>query len=615
MNYIFLFSLDASWCPAIVFIIFIILASDSDFAKGVLGFIAALIVVVLLGYFVITNGSPVCYWFAGSLFLLGVFQFLKYRSDLQDKKKSKDGKRSFRSLLAKGFRDALACISVGIAVVLITQIGLRTVFYFVSDDRVKFVEDTLYNFRIWLKGWLEYSVLLKTLIVLLILVIILPQARLIARYSKIRNWAERLFLVLVTVTSFTFFSAEGISAYRVEWTKARKGQAREAFEKRKNAQLKLMAMAYIDQEIRESTKRTKEDLKKLLIPPSPNPSPSSGNTKPSPNSPNNSSPPSVVVPSWNITITNPPKIYIASGEIKRLSPSDYGKYLGKEFVPAFASNESSTSIWIPSGGDEQAIKEKTENNADKIARRLQSDESPNPTLEELKTFEAETAKISARAIETENAFLEIFKNGVEELANVSDDNVLKPFVKALIESVSEFLVKAVFPKTLDSFEKAKQWVKAFREKNNQIKENTQKVSWRDKLSELFLSPKEVAVRAEQERKERERQEEIERKENEKLAEIRKREFENLSQQTPQPPASLTKVKTALVKWRYAVLRSEPKPNSAKLGVISKIEPIYLIMRDPVSSEWVQVYTVDKKVGWVKEVELIMADGSCICKFP
>ena len=70
----------------------------------------------------------------------------------------------------------------------------------------------------------------------------------------------------------------------------------------------------------------------------------------------------------------------------------------------------------------------------------------------------------------------------------------------------------------------------------------------------------------------------------------------------------------MIKNRYAVLRKEPSFSGEKLQVISKIEPLYLVSRSPENSSWVKVLTVDKKLGWIHEAELSLADGSCICKY-
>lgn len=238
----------------------------------------------------------------------------------------------------------------------------------------------------------------------------------------------------------------------------------------------------------------------------------------------------------------------------------------------------------------------------------QSKSDQNPTIEELTNANDDLRKAATAIAEAEAGFVEIIKNIIEESAGTSDSSILKPFAKAMIDAFSETLVKTTIPNTVTSLGRAREWVQA--RINKPESSDPMNLNWKDRLARLFMNKSQLADDDRRREDDAKRFAEIEEARNLKnaarrLAELQKKDKLN-------DVFNPLKALQVLVRGNYAILRATPEDNGRPLVTLYSSEPVTFITRESSDGGWVQVRTVDDKIGWIRIDDAIERDGSCVC---
>jgi hypothetical protein len=147
-------------------------------------------------------------------------------------------------------RDGIACVTLGVAIVVVAQLGFWIVDR-VSPDAVRAAEVWLSSAR----GAMERVISLRNLLIAIaaatVLALLIPQSWALSRFSRARDIAAAVYLVLLTVTSFTFFSAVGVAKGEMNWNAKLRTDLNETLEKRDRAFAEAAGAAWTEQKLRE----------------------------------------------------------------------------------------------------------------------------------------------------------------------------------------------------------------------------------------------------------------------------------------------------------------------------------------------------------------------------
>src|SRR5262245_58195853 len=175
-----------------------------------------------------------------------------------------DRKRILRPLLELTLRNlakAAAYVAIGIAIVCAAQIGLLFMEQ-ISTDALRETELFLSDTRLFLHDVLGLQNLLIALGVLVAVTMLFPRSQLMAHTLKARSLVGRAYLVLLGVTSFTFFSTVGIRAQEQAWQKQARYEARQALTEAEQLRREIAGIAWT---IRQNTvERAKAGVGSLL---------------------------------------------------------------------------------------------------------------------------------------------------------------------------------------------------------------------------------------------------------------------------------------------------------------------------------------------------------------
>jgi hypothetical protein len=150
--------------------------------------------------------------------------------------------------IGRSARDAAAYVTLGIALVCLAQATLQGLFWRVSESTVYRIELDLIAFQrhVATTVGLGLGPLAIVLAILIVISVTWPHLPVMAQFSRLQRLGGRVLIVLTTLTSFTFFSANDVSSGRTLWlARIERTVAREAT----HAQGRLAAAALLERRI------------------------------------------------------------------------------------------------------------------------------------------------------------------------------------------------------------------------------------------------------------------------------------------------------------------------------------------------------------------------------
>lgn len=171
-----------------------------------------------------------------------------------------DRKRILRPLLELTLRNlakAAAYVAIGIAIVCLAQISLLFMEQ-ISTDALRETELFLSDTRLFLHDVLGLQNLLIALGVLVAVTMLFPRSQLMAHTLKARSLVGRAYLVLLGVTSFTFFSTVGIRAQEQAWQKQARYEARQALTEAEQLRREIAGIAWTEEYVKTLSNEQKQ---------------------------------------------------------------------------------------------------------------------------------------------------------------------------------------------------------------------------------------------------------------------------------------------------------------------------------------------------------------------
>lgn len=371
-----------------------------------LGF-AALAVAVYVAW----AAWPVSFWLAVALGGAWALRGLKRASE----QRISFGHRLVTSL-AGGLRDAVLCVAAGLGLVVLAQVLLQSIDYVVPET-VRAWEEGVAEAHRWLAFALslDFSVLIRTLLILLLLTVLWPRLRPVGRLTQVRKWGGRLLIVLTTVTSFTFFSSVAVATYERDWVAKRRGEFHQAVDAIEKARRELVAVAWIERSVRGLPPETRADLRDLIR-----------RAREQPES----------APFLRETAERlarqAPRISIAK-DSQRIGASAPDRELG-----ATEDAVERARTWLTSREGTASL----------------------PTLRDLRICRAEAERLEVVRAEAETALTEIVKAGLGELVPREWDPLVRTFAKSVMGAVTKTTLGEVFPRRITDLATAASWLMA-----------------------------------------------------------------------------------------------------------------------------------------------------------
>jgi len=171
-----------------------------------------------------------------------------------------DQKRILRPLLEltlSNLAKAAGYVGIGIAIVCLAQISLMFMEQ-ISTDALRETERFLSDARLFLHNVLGLENLLIVLGVLVAITMLFPRSQLMAQTLKARAVFARVYLVLLGVTSFTFFSALEIRAQEETWQTKVRYQAQQAVTEAEQLRREIAGVAWIEEYVKTLSPEQKQ---------------------------------------------------------------------------------------------------------------------------------------------------------------------------------------------------------------------------------------------------------------------------------------------------------------------------------------------------------------------
>jgi hypothetical protein len=200
---------------------------------------------------------PVSIW----LFLAFIAHWMLRTATDRLKRARKQGRysllRTVAEALAKSLAQAIAYFGFGVFLVAIAQIALLAVSRSIDPSNVKSIEESLsWSFRA-LTQVFSFHNFLVAMIGLALVAVLVPRNNVIGRFLTVRKWVTKLSLVLLGVTSFTFFSAVQGKNADAEWRRIEQYKARVTLKNIDDDIRDVTAATWVEDEVRrlDSAKR------------------------------------------------------------------------------------------------------------------------------------------------------------------------------------------------------------------------------------------------------------------------------------------------------------------------------------------------------------------------
>ncbi len=161
-------------------------------------------------------------------------------------------------------RDGIACVTLGVAIVVAAQLVLWIVDH-VSPAAVRAAEVWLSSARGAMERVISLRNLLIALAVATVLALLIPQSWALSRFSRARDLAAAVYLMLLTVTSFTFFSGLGIANGEMTWNAKLRSDMNEALAERDRTFAEAAGAAWTEQKLRELTEDERTAIQAFFV--------------------------------------------------------------------------------------------------------------------------------------------------------------------------------------------------------------------------------------------------------------------------------------------------------------------------------------------------------------
>jgi len=304
---------------------------------------------------------------------------------------------------------ALIYVGVGIAIVSLVQIGLSLVSH-VSPPILREAELILSDVRAWLNELLGFEKLLIALGLLLAAVMLFPRSRLMTRMLKARTVLGRAYLVLLGLTSFTFFSGVGVELREERWQRQARFEAHKNLVEADQLSREITSIAWVEETIKQLPDEQRQAASRFFV-----------------------------------------------YAVKQLSPTNEIKELARRLA-AVAPDVESRKVDIVKAGavGGGGIDPRMEVHINSSGSIVQHDA---PTLRQVEVAVVEASNRRARLAAVRTAAIEAAAEGLANLVASGQRPLAKEFVEELVASLSRGSLSRIVPR-VDNFDAAKAWVQA-----------------------------------------------------------------------------------------------------------------------------------------------------------
>ena len=188
----------------------------SDESGSVMGLIG-IGLVIWIGF----EGWPVTWWLGVAGASYWVLLKLKEKYAAQPETTFR---RSLWNAILSGTTTSCGYFAIGIACVWIAQLLSQLVGNFISDQTVHAAEDMLAQSQYLLRAAFAPAYVVVVLVVLVTMTFVAPELKLAARFGRLRRYVSRAGATLAGITSFTFFTAAGVTATEGAWVAERRSE-------------------------------------------------------------------------------------------------------------------------------------------------------------------------------------------------------------------------------------------------------------------------------------------------------------------------------------------------------------------------------------------------------
>jgi hypothetical protein len=127
---------------------------------------------------------------------------------------------------AKALSETVIYVGLGVFLVAIVQATLRIIGRLVDPSQLRRAEEALSSTHELLSSYLDLRTLAIGLAVAWLVTLAIPRSEIVRHFVTLRSAAARVSLVLLGVTSFTFFGALELLRLDREWRQAERARAR-----------------------------------------------------------------------------------------------------------------------------------------------------------------------------------------------------------------------------------------------------------------------------------------------------------------------------------------------------------------------------------------------------
>jgi hypothetical protein len=203
---------------------------------------------------------PVSAWFGFCLFGGWLLRELAASTFPADKDAPYAILRPTLRLALQNLSKAILYVGLGIGLVGLIQTALFVADE-VSPEGLRKAELFLSDLRQAMGGVLGLEKLLIALGVLILISMLFPRSRLMAQMLRVRTGLGRIYLVLLGITSFTFFTAMDVQFHEEKWHREARVQARLNLDKAEQLSREVASFAWVE----ESAKSLADDQRAAAV--------------------------------------------------------------------------------------------------------------------------------------------------------------------------------------------------------------------------------------------------------------------------------------------------------------------------------------------------------------
>ena len=386
---------------------------EDDVIGIIVSVISILIVVTLLiiGFY----SWPVSLWLIFAIITSLILKNIHSKNSIKSNYYTPNKNIFFKESYYFAIKNLLEC-SIGVVIGLSIIVIVQALLCFLSDkievETVLYYEIMLSSLNQKFDSLLGIKYFIFSIVLLLFLTIFFPNIPLLNKYMKVRDYLNKLTIVIATLISFSFFSIQSISNYEKTWIASFAKIMSDRISKIEKLQREVTSLKWIEMEIDLMPYKTKCYLKEV----------------------------------FNISSKKADSKIILNRIIERISKS----------IPMIDNSEVEKINSIDSvlkkeiGYIEKIQKKYNDNNKNSTRQKLY--------LNDLKHIPKEINNIEKGLKEGKSVIVEAIEKSVNQFIPSELRPITKSFISSLTKSIAESTLSIVIPKSVKDVATAYTWI-------------------------------------------------------------------------------------------------------------------------------------------------------------